>query len=272
VVRRSYTPVALDFLERWPTLEDLQKAKPATLRKFFQQHRCRDDAHHQTRLQAMRTALGATSDVAVITAGRAATCAAVRLLGTLHQSIQEYDRQIDQLAKAHPDFVIFDSLPGAGEVMVPRLIAAFGTQRDRYRHAAEIQQYSGIAPVTEASGQQHWVHWRWSCPKFLRQTFHEWAAQSIPHSDWAEAYYRAQRDDKNKSHHAAVRSLAYKWLRIVFRCWKDRKLYNESIYETALRRHETTPAPKRSSPFELNVTWTSCGSFKKIALKTAEKL
>ncbi len=80
--------------------------------------------------------------------------------------------------------------------MVPRLIAAFGTQRDRYRHAAEIQQYSGIAPVTQASGQQHWVHWRWSCPKFLRQTFHEWAEKSIPYSDWAEAYYRAQRVDK----------------------------------------------------------------------------
>ena len=263
-----HTPVVLGFLERWLTLEELQKAKPATLRKFFQQHRCRDDAHHQARLQAMRTALEATTDLAVITAGRAATCTAVRLLGTLHQSIQEYDRQIDQLAKAHPDFAIFDSLPGAGEVMVPRLIAAFGTQRDRYRHAAEIQQYSGIAPVTQASGQQHWVHWRWSCPKFLRQTFHEWAAQSIPHSDWAEAYYRAQRDDKNKSHHAAVRSLAYKWLRIVFRCWKDRKPYDESIYETALRRHKTAPDPQ-PSPFELNVRWTSCGSFQKIALKTA---
>jgi len=141
-----------------------------------------------------------------------------------------------------------------------------------YRHAAEIQQYSGIAPVTEASGQQHWVHWRWSCPKFLRQTFHEWAAQSILHSDWAEAYYRAQRDDKDKSHHAAVRPLAYKWLRIVFRCWKDRKPYDESIYETALMRHKMAPGPKPSSPFELNVTWTSCGSFHKIALKTAQKL
>ena len=99
-----YTPVALDFLERWPTLEDLQKAKPAMLHKFFQQHRCRDDAHHQARLQAMRTALEATTDLAVITAGRAATCTAVRLLATLHQSIQEYDRQIDQLAQAQPRF------------------------------------------------------------------------------------------------------------------------------------------------------------------------
>src|SRR5229473_2872551 len=217
-----YAPVALDFLERWPTLEELQKARPATLRKFFQEHQCRDEAKNQERLEAMRTAVVATTDFAVVTAGRAAARAAVRLLRELGQSVREYDRQIEALAQAHPDFAIFDSLPGAGAVLVPRLIAAFGTQRDRYQRAAEMQQYSGIAPVTEASGNQHWVHWRWSCPKFLRQTFHEWAAQSVLCCEWASAYYRAQRDDKKKSHHAAVRSLAYKWIRIAFRCWKDR--------------------------------------------------
>lgn len=263
-----YAPVALDFLERWPTLEELQKAKPATWLKFFQEHRCRDEARNQERLEAMRTAVGATTDFAVITAGRMAACAAVRLLRNLNELIREYDRKIDQLAKAHPDFVIFDSLPGAGEALVPRLIAAFGTQRDRYRDAAELQQYCGIAPVTEASGQQHWVHWRWSCPKFLRQTFHEWAAQSILQCDWAAAYYRAQRDDKKKSHHAAVRSLAYKWIRIVFRCWKDRTPYDDSKYELALQRHsKPAPEPKPSSSLELPIRWTSCGSFQKVALK-----
>jgi hypothetical protein len=250
----TYTPVALDFLERWPTLEELQKAKPATLRKFFQEHRCTHETKNQTRLEAMRTA----------------ACAAVRTLATLNESIRVYDRQIEQLAKAHPDFAIFDSLPGAGEVLVPRLIAAFGTQRDRYANAAEIQQYTGIAPVTEASGQQHWVPWRWNCPKFLRQTFHEWAGQSILYCDWAEAYNRAQRDDKNKSHHAAVRSLAYKWMRIAFRCWQDRVQYDDSQYEAALdRRRQAAPEPKPSSSFELPIRWTSCGSFQKIALKNS---
>ncbi len=63
----TYTPVALDFLERWPTLEELQKAKPATLRKFFQEHRCTHETKNQTRLEAMRTA----------------ACALVRTLATL---------------------------------------------------------------------------------------------------------------------------------------------------------------------------------------------
>ena len=265
-----YAPVTLDFLDQWPTLEELQKAKPGVWSEFFQEHNCRD-AKTQQRLAAIPMAVTATTDFAVVTAGRAGVCAAVRLLRNLNQAIQEYDRQIDQLAKGHPDFAIFQSLPGAGKVMVPRLIAAFGTQRDRYQRAADIQQYSGIAPVTEASGQQLWVHWRWGCPKFLRQTFHEWAAQSIAQCDWAAAYYRVQREDKNKSHHAAVRSLAYKWIRIAFRCWKDRQLYDDSKYELALKtRAKATPEPKQPSAFPSPLRWISCAGFQKLAEKNEE--
>lgn len=263
-----HAPVTLDFLERWPSLEELQKAKPGTLERFLQDHQCRDQAKNQERIRAMQRAVGATQDQAVLTAGRLAVIVAVRVLRLLSQSLREYDRHIQQLAKVHPDFAIFDSLPGAGAALVPRLIAAFGTQRDRYHSAAEMQQYSGIAPVTEASGNQHWVHWRWSCPKFLRQTFHEWAAQSILQCDWAAAYYQVQREDKKKSHHAAVRSLAYKWIRIVFRCWKDRKPYDPSRYQAALQRHAHASAQLSPAPFQLPVQWISCGGFKKLAWKT----
>jgi len=77
------------------------------------------------------------------------------------------------------------------------------------------------------------VHWRWACSKFLRQTFHEWASHSLAFSAWAREYYQAQRD-QNKGHHAAVRSLAFKWIRILFRCWKDRTPYDEAKYLQAL--------------------------------------
>ena len=129
----------------------------------------------------------------------------LRILRELRNAISSYDSQIEKLAQAHPDFVIFDSFPGAGAAMAPRLIAAFGTCRDRYRTAHEIQCYSGIAPVVESSGKQRWVHCRWSCPKFLRQTFHEWALHSMGSSAWAKDYYRQQRTN-GKSHHSAVRA------------------------------------------------------------------
>jgi hypothetical protein len=120
-------------------------------------------------------------------------------------------------------------------MLAPRLLAAFGSQRDRYRNADELQTYSGIAPVTERSGKRKWVHFRWACPKFLRQSFHEWAGHSIAQSVWARAYYQQQRG-RGSDHHAAVRALAFKWIRILFRCWKDRVAYDENKYLAALAK------------------------------------
>ena len=90
--------------------------------------------------------------------------------------------------------------------------------------------------MTERSGKALWIHHRLACPKFVKQTFHEFADQSIRFSQWARAYYDQQRGRGN-DHHAALRSLAYKWIRILFRCWKDGQPYNEATYMDALRRH-----------------------------------
>src|SRR4029079_8077978 len=146
-------------------------------------------------------AVPSTRDRAVIVASSSAALALVRILEQLRNAIASYDDQIDELARRHPDFHIFESLPGAGAALAPRLIAAFGTCRDRYRTAYEIQCYSGIAPVVESSGKQHWVHYRWSCPKFLRQTLHEWALHSMASSTWAKDHYKQQRTNR-KSHHS----------------------------------------------------------------------
>jgi transposase len=233
-----YSPLVGDLLERWPTLQELQKAKPATLRRFLTQHNCRGQEKIDQRLEQIRHAVPATSDGALLTSGRSAVRALVALLRALREAIAAHDEQIEQLARCHPDFAIFASLPGAGPVLVPRLIAALGTHRDRYRSAHEIQCYSGIAPVKESSGQQEWVHWRWACPKFVRQTFHEWAGHSIGFSEWARTYYDRQRN-QNKTHHAVVRALAFKWIRILFRCWQNRTPYDEALYLNALRRRQS---------------------------------
>jgi len=137
--------------------------------------------------------------------------------------------------QVHPDMAIFDSFPGAGAALAPRLLAAMGSDRSRFESASEVQQYSGIAPVTDRSGKHMWIHRRFACPKFTRQTFHEFAGQSIRWSSWARGHYDMQRD-RGKGHHAAIRSLAYKWIRIIYRCWKDRVMYNEEIHIQSLRK------------------------------------
>ncbi len=122
---------------------------------------------------------------------------------------------------------------------LPRLLAAMGSDRNRFETAVEIQQFSGIAPVTKKSGKMCYVHRRYAFPKFVRQTFHEWARLTIHFSVWAGAYYERQRDI-GKRHHAAIRTLAYRWIRIIFHCWQDRVPYDEQIYLASLRRTKPT--------------------------------
>jgi hypothetical protein len=89
--------------------------------------------------------------------------------------------------------------------------------------------------VTERSGNKSWVHWRWSCPTFLRQTFVEWVPQTITRSFWAKAFYDSCRA-RGMRHQAALRALAFKWIRILHRCWVDRTPYDEARYLMALQK------------------------------------
>jgi len=239
---RLDTELVCALLERWPTLEELQKVPPVRLRTFFRKHRCRDQELIERRMAGIQQAIPATRDGAVIEAKSAVVKVSAQLIRSLARGIADLDRKIEEAAAAHPDFFIFESLPGAGAALAPRLLAAFGSQRERYANAEEVQAYTGIAPVTERSGKKKWVHFRWACPKFLRQTFHEWAGHSIAHSQWARSYYQQQRE-RGKGHHAAVRGLAFKWIRIVFRCWKDEVVYDENKYLVALaKRHSPLAA------------------------------
>ena len=232
------TELVCALLERWPTLEELQKVPPERLRTFFHKQRCRYPELIERRLVGIRQAIPAIRDRAVIEAKSAVVKVSAQVIRSLVRGIADLDSKIEEAAAAHPDFFIFESLPGAGAVLAPRLLAAFGSQRERYASAEEVQTYSGIAPVMKRSGKKKWVHFRWACPKFVRQSFHEWAGHSIAHSQWARSYYQQQRE-RGKGHHAAVRGLAFKWIRIVFRCWKDRAAYDESRYLMTLAKRNS---------------------------------
>lgn len=242
-------PLGCDFLERWPTLQQLQRAREETIERFFREHNSRSETRIQERIEAIRTAMPAVHDTALLEAGAAATRSLVALLKTLNASIASLDQHVAEQLPHHPEAHLFAGLPGAGAVLMPRLLVAFGTQRDRFRSASELAAYSGIAPVTKQSGKSKTVHFRRACPPFLRQTFHEFAAHSVAKSQWARQFYDQQRA-KGKRHHAAVRSLAFKWIRILFRCWKHRTPYNEALYLEAchLRRGAENPAQDSQAP------------------------
>lgn len=229
------SPLVGALLRRWPTLPDLQKARPETFRSFCTRHNCRDAERIEERIQKIRQAVPAITDPAVVQPAVTMTRNLVELIATLHAGIAHLDRQIAQATGEHPDFAVFDSFPGAGPVLAPRLLAAFGSRRERFPTAAEVQKLSGIAPIVKRSGKTESVHFRHACPKFLRQTFHEWAGHSIAFCDWARVYYQQQKE-KGCDHHAAVRALAFKWIRIAYRCWQDGVPYDDARYVANLRR------------------------------------
>lgn len=229
-------PMATDFLQKWPTLQQLQKVKPAVLRKFYYAHNSRSEERIQQRLDLVQKAVALTSDEALLAAHALAIGGLAAQLQTLRPLIAKHDRQIELLLEAHPDGALFASLPGAGPALAPRLLVAFGTDRSRFANSTAMACYSGIAPVTEKSSKtQHWVHVRWSCPKFLRQSWHEFAASSIQFCAWAKRCYEQLR--QRMGHHEAVRKLAYKWQRIVWRMWQDRQPYDDARYVQSLQKH-----------------------------------
>jgi transposase len=244
-----WRPLATNFLLRWPTLQALQKARPQTVQAFYYQNGSRSEALIQKRLELIAQAVPLTQNAALLDSYALRVQVVAHQLQWVQRAVQQYDRQIAQAFAQHPDRAIFRSLPGAGPVLAPRLLAAVGSCRERFPTAASLQRSSGIAPVTKQSGGTHHVHRRYLCSKFLRQSFHEYAKESILHSRWAAAYYWQQRD-KECGHHTAVRALAFKWQRIIWRCWQDREMYQENIYEAALRR-SGSPIVSRFKKIEL---------------------
>jgi len=231
-------PAACEFLGTWPSLQAWQAAGRSTQRKIFRRHRRLPAEELEKLLDAIAQAQPLTRDRALLEASVLMTQTLVEQLRAVHTALARLDAAQAKLFAQHPDQDRFRRLPGAGEAWAPRLAAAFGTDRQRYQSAEEIQQFSGIAPVTEASGKLRWVHWRMACPKFLRQTFHEFADASRKKSLWAQAYYQ-QRRQQGASHHSAVRALAYKWIRILYRCWQSHTPYDEAVYLAALRRRHS---------------------------------
>jgi transposase len=232
-----HTPVACAFLLKWPTLMDVRKAKLEKVRAFYYAHHCRGDVVEK-RLATIPQAIPLTTDEAIVQSSTLVVKLLAKQLRALGPSIGEFEKRIDALMKEHADADFFKSLPGAGKALAPRLLAAFGSDRERFATAAELQDYSGIAPVTQRSGKSMVVHRRYACSKFLRQTFHEFSDHSRKKSAWAQAYYQSQRA-RGKRHHAAVRALAFKWIRVLFHCWKSRIPYSEDHYLEALKNRQS---------------------------------
>lgn len=233
------SPLCSAFLLKWPDLASLQKTPAPRLRAFFHTHNSRSATLIEKRLAAIQKAQALTNDPALIEPSVLMAKAQASLLQALHKAIAQMDQAIQEAMAEHPDAPLFRSLPGAGPVLAPRLLAAFGTDRQRFQSALELQQFFGIAPVQKQSGKSKVTHLRHRCPKFGRQTFHENAGQAAKQEGWTQNYYQQQRA-RQKGHHASLRALAFKLMRIYYACWKDNVCYDAKNYESSLRTRGST--------------------------------
>ena len=224
-----------DVRRHWPTLTAAPRARRTTLEGCVRAPHGRSADVSTTRLEAIKRAMALTTDDGVITPNVLLVHALVAQRRVTLPAIADCDNAMAQRAQDHPDCPLFDALPGAGAVFAPRLLVAFGAQRERCTAAEALQTYAGIAPVTARRGKKSWGHWRLHCPTFLRHTCVEGAAASTRPACWAHVYSQQQRD-KGKAHQAAVRALAFTGIRILFRCWQDHTPYEDSVSLQALKR------------------------------------
>lgn len=239
-------PMALEFLRRWPDPLRLKTTRLATLRNFYCRHNVRRPELVEKRLTRIKTMVPLTTDAAVLAVLHMRLQLLLDLLKTFNQHLAQFDAKIAAVFASYETKLIFAELPGAGKVLAPRLAAAFGTDRSRYPDAPSFQKFSGLAPVREKSGGQLWTHWRWQAPAFLRQSLVEWAGQTVVWSAWAKRYY-ARMKAKGKKHHVILRSLAFKWVRILWKCWTTNTPYDEALYLERLRKRNSPNLPPTKS-------------------------
>jgi transposase len=232
--------INLAFLQRWPSPQAIKKARLSTLKTFFHQHGSRSQARWEARQSVVQNLVPLTpheplSDLLEVSA-------LVEQLEALNKSLLRYDQVIAEHFATCKDTAMIQALPGAGPSFAPRLYVAFARYADHCELAEDFASAVGVAPVTDQSGKMRKVYRRLRCDKHTRQTFVEWAKETIKHSAWARAYFE-QRKAAGHGFQATLRSLAYKWIRILFRCWKDHTQYDETQYLEKLRT-KTSPLLK----------------------------
>jgi transposase len=229
-------PSTLLFLQTYPTPQAVQMASLEAIETTLRAAKHRTPRPVAARIvQAVQTPQLCANEVTVRTKSRL-MLSLVKQLQVVIQEVADYDKEIQRLFLTHPDNPLWQSLPGAGKRLAPRLLAEWGDDRERYLDANSVQTLAGTAPVPFESGNYAKAHKRFACLKPLRNALHQFAWQSTLQEAWALAYYQRKRAE-GKTHSMAVRALANIWVRIIYRLWQNKTCYQTSVFEQAQQQH-----------------------------------
>jgi transposase len=229
-------PYTWEFIARFPTPQQLAGATVHRQRVFLHTHKLWRPGTADKRLEIFARADQFCGGAAVTRAKSRLALALVKLLQAVQKQLDEYRVAIERLFAEHPDHDVFGSLPGVGQKLGPRLLGSLGADRGQYPDVQGLQCVAGSAPVSFKSGQMRRVKIRWHCDRFLRHTVHLWANCSLKTCAWAAAYYKAKRE-AGQSHACALRCLAQRWLKILWKMWQTHTLYDPEYHARNQQRH-----------------------------------
>jgi transposase len=219
------SPIALAFLARYPTPLSAERLGERRLAQFLRRHAYCGRRAPADLLARLRTAPLSRTGEAETEASGELVHALVAVLTPLVTQIQQLSAAITATLDQHPDGPLLQSLPRSGQVNAAQILAELGDDRARFPTPEQLAAEGGVAPVTHASGKHRGVAFRWACNKRLRQALTTFADNSRHASAWAAAVYARARA-RGCDHAHAIRILARAWVRILWRCWQDRRPYD----------------------------------------------
>jgi transposase len=218
------SPISLRFLERFPSTTRAASLSEKRLRAGLRANGyCGRKNPGELHARLITAPAGLSGDEG--DARGAITVASVTVLKTLRAQIGELNTRLDELLDAHPDAVIFRSLPRCATIRAATLLAEIGDCRARFPDPESLACLAGVAPSTRASGRHRAVTFRFSSDNKLHDALCDFAGDSWGGNAWAEQRYRQLRAD-GKSHPHAERILARSWAHIIWRCWQDHTPYD----------------------------------------------
>jgi len=217
--------VQLKMLIKYPTFTDLRKADGDELKEFLKSHRYCLPKYINKIVDKVRLYDQVISPEVEYTCSIEVKMLCAILL-EIRQKVNEVEREMKDILDRHHLGRVFRSIPGAGTIISANLLSLFGDNAERFDNASQVQCLFGTAPRNYQSGNYHKVLMRKACNKYARCIFYIFAFASLNYNPWARAYYDDQRA-KGKTHSVALRALSNKWVKVIFRLWKDEIIYRE---------------------------------------------
>ena len=226
------SPIALAFVQRYPTPASTARCGEKRLAGFLAQHRYCGRRSPAALLERLRAAPLGHADARETEAKRLLVQALATSLSALVKQLTQLTARIEHAVAELPDGQLIMSLPRAGRICAAQILAELGDVRERFPSDTQLAAEAGVAPLTYQSGKIRSVTFRWACNHRLRRAITCFADNSRHASQWAAAVYARARS-RGCDHPHAIRILARAWTRVLWRLWTDRCIYDPARHRAA---------------------------------------